>query len=66
MSGIELLIVLLTVAPDLAVKVMAILQKSGHVTPEEWATYMQAKWPDANSFFTVTVPIALLQGGKNA
>ncbi len=51
MSGVELVILLLTVAPQLGAQVLAILQKTGKVTAEEWAAYIAQKWPDAESFF---------------
>jgi len=54
-SGVELMILLLTVAPQLAGEVIAILNKSGHVTAEEWAAYIAQKWPDKDSFFKPAV-----------
>jgi hypothetical protein len=56
MSGVELVILLLTVAPTLGAQVLAILQKTGHVTAEEWAAYISQKWPDAESFFHPPAP----------
>ena len=55
MSGVELMILLLTVAPQLAGEVIAILNKSGKVTAQEWADYINQKWPDKDSFFKPTV-----------
>ena len=56
MSGVELLILLLTVAPTLGAQVLAILQTSGHVTADEWAAYIAKTWPDAESFFHPPAP----------
>jgi hypothetical protein len=56
MTGVELVILLLTVAPTLGAQVLAILQKGGHVTADEWAAYIAQKWPDAESFFHPPVP----------
>lgn len=47
-----LMLMLLQEAPVLAVKLMAIWTKQGKVTAEEWAAFIAAKWPDAESFFT--------------
>lgn len=56
MSGVELLVLLLSVAPSLATEIIGILQKSGHVTAQEWADYIALKWPTADSFFATTPP----------
>ena len=51
MSGVELLILLLTVAPTLATEIINILAKTGHVTAQDWSDYIAQKWPDKDSFF---------------
>ena len=56
MSGVELVILLLTVAPTLGAQVLAILQNNGKVTAEEWAVYISQRWPDAESFFHPPAP----------
>jgi hypothetical protein len=57
MSGVELVILLLSVAPTLAQEVIAILTKNGHVSAQEWADYIAKRWPDAESFFHPAPPV---------
>jgi hypothetical protein len=57
MSGVELVILLLSVAPTLGQEVLSILQKGGHVSAQEWADYISKRWPDAESFFHPAAPV---------
>ncbi len=54
---VTLMLLLIQEAPSLAVKLMAIWTAKGKVTPEEWATFIETKWPDAASFFQPAPPV---------
>jgi hypothetical protein len=56
MTGVELLVLLLTVAPSLATEIINLLNKGGHVTAQEWTDYIVQRWPDKDSFFGTKAP----------
>ena len=50
-SLVALLIALVDEAPTLVAKLLAIWSNKGLLTPEEIATFISTKWPDAEGFF---------------